>query len=81
MKRSVEGEMYLSPGQKHNLGVDITWRDIEQMKTRFHTEQAMFFLRVWYQDSKGEIRQAIRSYGGFDGRNCLSVVNRGDALT
>jgi len=81
MKRAIEGEIYLSPGQKHKLEVNISWQDIEQMKARFEIDQAMFSLRVSYHDLKGQIREVTRNYGGFDGTRCVSVVNRGDALT
>ncbi|MGH9927617.1 MAG: hypothetical protein ACREA9_00165 [Pyrinomonadaceae bacterium] len=81
MKRSVEGEIYLSPGEKREVGVDIAWQDIEHMKKRFDINQAIFSLRVSYHDPKGEVREATRNYGGFDGSSCVSVVNRGDALT
>jgi len=81
MKRGIEGEIYLSSGQRHKLEVNISWQDIEQMKARFEIDQAMFSLRVSYHDLKGQIREATRNYGGFDGATCVSVVNRGDALT
>jgi len=46
MKYLVAGEMYLSPSQKHNLDVNMSWEQIAQMKERFNINQAMFFLRV-----------------------------------
>jgi hypothetical protein len=81
MKRVVEGEMYVSSGDSHEIEVNVPWPDIEAMKDRFNIDQAMFFLRVSYKQPNGTVMETTRPLGGFDGETMVAVVTRGDRLT
>ena len=77
MMRHIDGEMYLSPGQRHEFGIEITWVDVEQMKKRFNINQCFFFFRVVYHAPDGSIQENIRSLG--DTRT--TIIQKGDCLT
>ena len=81
MKYSVEGEMYLSPGQKYDLEVERSWEDVEEMKERFNINQAMFFLRVSFYRPNGNLEESIRALGGYDGSATVFVPQRSTRLT
>ena len=77
MKRHIDGELYLSPGQMHEFGIEISWADVEQMKKRFNINHCFFFFRVAYHAPDGSIQENIRSLG--DTRTL--VIQKGDCLT
>jgi hypothetical protein len=81
IKYVVEGEVFLSPGQIHELKKDITWADVEEMKKRFNINQCIFFLRVAYHSPDGQIRDTTRPLCGFlNDNDRISYVHRGDCL-
>jgi hypothetical protein len=81
MKYSVEGQMYLSPSQKHNINVTVDWSQVQEMKERFNINQAMFFLRVSFYRPNGNLEESIRSLGGFDGTTTVGVAQPSTRLT
>jgi hypothetical protein len=81
MRYVVMGEMYLSPGQKHDLEVERSWEDVEEMKERYNINQAMFFLRVSFYRPNGNLEESVRSLGGYDGSTTVFVPQRSTRLT
>ena len=81
MRYSVAGEMYLSPGQKHEINVTVDWSQVEEMKERFNINQAMFFLRVSFYRPNGNLEESVRSLGGYDGTTAVGVAQRKTTLT
>ena len=77
MRRHIDGEMYLSSGQRHEFDIEISWADVEQMKKRFNINQYFFFFRVVYHTPDGSLQENTRPLG--DARTMICL--KGDCLT
>jgi hypothetical protein len=77
MRRHIDGEMYLSSGQRHEFDIEISWTNVEQMKKHFNINQCFFFFRVVYHTPDGSIQENIRPLG--DART--TIILKGDCLT
>ncbi|NOQ32636.1 MAG: hypothetical protein GQ567_00335 [Methanosarcinales archaeon] len=77
MRRHIDGELYLSPCQRHEFNIEISWADVEQMKKHFNINQCFFFFRVVYHTPDGSIQENTRPLG--DARTM--IILKGDCLT
>ena len=77
MKRHIDGEMYLSSGQRHEFDIEISWADVEQMKKHFNINQCFFFFRFVYHTPDGSIQESTRPLGD----EKTMIILKGDCLT